>query len=412
MFITLVVSAEIHIIFFGVFTEDYDTHTEALFHTFDLLANGITFSAGGDYNMNSPIGYPLFYLFATLFLMLVLSQFFIAILVSAWDAASDIKKEQAEASKLPPGFSWGQDTNEWHSRGVASLFMLTGYSIQAGASGAAIKYALRYAISTLELKINRLKSNTTALTQDEENEIFLFDHGLVVAKDVKDKLVEMGLKERTAKYLLARFTAPGMEVVNEGSGTSYNAMAKKLRQLEEQVEERRYVPSASLELMRQPREVDTLEATIATLREQTIGLQRRVDELVFKETMVSTIVRAVTTTAPLLRSSTRLCAKPARSGRVVPRKTATRRSRRTPTTLRTPPIRCPSPTLRVGRILVWSTTRPWEARGPTDLAWRPTADLCLISFFAPTTITDWSTPCEDAASSRGVPPEGRMPPRP
>ena len=146
--------------------------------------------------------------------------------------------------------------------------------------------------------------------------------------------------------------------------------------------------------------------------EQMTGLQRRVDELVFKETMVSTIVRAVTTTAPLLRSSTRLCAKPARSGCVVPRKTATRRSRRTPTTLRTPPIRCPSPALRVGRIPVWSTTRPWEARGPTDLAWRPTADLCLISFFAPTTITDWSTPCEDAASSRGVPPEGRMPPRP
>ena len=27
--------------------------------------------------------------------------------------------------------------------------------------------------------------------------------------------------------------------------------------------------------------------------------------------------------------------------------------------------------------------------------------MCLISFFAPTTITDWSTPCEDAASSRG-----------
>ena len=230
--------------------------------------------------MNSPIGYPLFYLFATLFFMLVLSQFFTAILVSAWGAASDIKREQAEASKLPPGFSWGQDTNEWHSRGVASLFMLTGYSIQAGASGAAIKYALRYAISTLELKINRLKSNTTALTQDEENEIFLFDHGLVVAKDVKDKLIDMGLKERTAEYLLAMFVAPGMEVVIEGSGTSYNAVAKKLRRLEEQVEGRRYKPPASLELMRQPREVETLEATIATPREQTTGLQRRVERLV------------------------------------------------------------------------------------------------------------------------------------
>ena len=131
-----------------------------------------------------------------------------------------IKKEQAEASKLPPGFKWRQDTNEWHSRGGASFFMLTGYSVQAGASGTAIKYALGYAFSTLKLKINTLKSNTAALTQDEENEIFLFDHGLVVAKDVKDKLIEMGLKERTAEYLLAMFVAPGMEVVIEGSGTS------------------------------------------------------------------------------------------------------------------------------------------------------------------------------------------------
>eukprot|EP00964_Phaeocystis_antarctica_P015494 scaffold8575_cov83-Phaeocystis_antarctica.AAC.1 len=139
--------------------------------------------------------------------------------------------------------------------------------------------------------------------------------------------------------------------------------------------------------------------------EQMTGLQRRVEELVFKETVVSTIVRADDdgTSRALFDKAVR--------------KTRTEWARRAaedsdtavasyPHSLRTPPIRCPSPTLRVGRILVWSTTRPWEARGPTDLAWRPTADLCLISFFAPTTITDWSTPCEDAASSRGVPPEG------
>jgi len=29
-----------------------------------------------------------------------------------------------------------------------------------------------------------------------------------------------------------------------------------------------------------------------------------------------------------------------------------------------------------------------QARGSTDLAWRPTADLCVISFLEPTTITD------------------------
>ena len=47
----------------------------------------------------------------------------------------------------------------------------------------------------------------------------------------------------------------------------------------------------------------------------------------------------------------------------------------------------------------------WEERGSTDLARRPTADLCVVFFLEPTTITDRSTPCEDAALSRGVPPE-------
>jgi len=50
----------------------------------------------------------------------------------------------------------------------------------------------------------------------------------------------------------------------------------------------------------------------------------------------------------------------------------------------------------------------WEARGSTGLAWRPTADVYVISLFAPTTMTDGATPCEKAASSRGVPPEGRL----
>jgi hypothetical protein len=41
------------------------------------------------------------------------------------------------------------------------------------------------------------------------------------------------------------------------------------------------------------------------------------------------------------------------------------------------------------------------------LVWRPTADLCVIFYIAPTAITDREIPCEKAASSRGVPPEDR-----
>ena len=59
---------------------------------------------------NSTFGYIFIYLFSALFLLLVLAQFFIAILVSAWEAASDLKVEQARVHKLPPGFNWAPDT--------------------------------------------------------------------------------------------------------------------------------------------------------------------------------------------------------------------------------------------------------------------------------------------------------------
>ena len=58
-----------------------------------------------------------------------------------------------------------------------------------------------------------------------------------------------------------------------------------------------------------------------------------------------------------------------------------------------------------------STMQLWEARGSTDLAWLPTADLCAMFYSAPTAASDWEAPYEEASSSTGAPPEGRVPNR-
>ena len=53
------------------------------------------------------------------------------------------------------------------------------------------------------------------------------------------------------------------------------------------------------------------------------------------------------------------------------------------------------------------------AMGSKSVNWSCLAPHCrrvcdMLSLFAPTTMTDGATPCEKAASSRGVPPEGRL----
>ena len=54
--------------------------------------------------VNEPIGYSILYLFSTILLLLLLSQFFIAILVSSWDAARDFKHNVDEVEQMPsPG---------------------------------------------------------------------------------------------------------------------------------------------------------------------------------------------------------------------------------------------------------------------------------------------------------------------
>ena len=132
---------------------------------------------------NSEFGYILIYLFSSLFLLLVLSQFFIAILVAAWEAAGIINEEDARAAKLPPGYKWRPDGRSWYMQTAFLCFLSsTGYSLRARASAGAIKHALSHALSSLEFKINQQREeaenpyNPRSLTTRESDELFLFDN--------------------------------------------------------------------------------------------------------------------------------------------------------------------------------------------------------------------------------------------
>ena len=52
----------------------------------------------------APIGYIIFYLIAVILMYLILSQFFIAIIVSAYDEAAREEEKNAENMRLDEGF--------------------------------------------------------------------------------------------------------------------------------------------------------------------------------------------------------------------------------------------------------------------------------------------------------------------
>ena len=148
MAITLVIATEMHVTIFGVYTSAYETFSEALAIQFNFFAMGGEFSTEGEYQ-NAAYGYVFLYLFGQLVLFLVLSQFFIAILVSAWDEATNLKEQAKEDSYMPPGFS------------------LTPTSVRAAAVAAATRHASSRAASSRDASTapppddNRHKGPTT-----------------------------------------------------------------------------------------------------------------------------------------------------------------------------------------------------------------------------------------------------------
>ena len=218
MVMILLVATEMHVTIFGVYTDLYDSQLHAFLGTFNAFANGLNFDNNSKDIKNSEVGYIFIYLFASLVLLLVLSQFFIAILVSAWDAAAEQEKELEARQALPPGFRKAPDSNRpwWKVWGGRVVFLLFGYSIEANGWGTRIKHALNHSVRTRQWKLEQRKlqaeelfaNDSAELTRAEENELFLFEHGIASAAELRLALRESGLSDTCISWIIGYYLPP------------------------------------------------------------------------------------------------------------------------------------------------------------------------------------------------------------
>ena len=111
--VTMFVVSEVENNLFAVYTSLYSSQFLALISIFDSFANGKSFSGSSSSTTNggtsayeaSPAGYLLMYLVSALVLFLIFSQFFIAILVNAFDSATTKEAEEDALFAKPHGFT-------------------------------------------------------------------------------------------------------------------------------------------------------------------------------------------------------------------------------------------------------------------------------------------------------------------
>jgi len=317
MVVILFIATEMHVTIFGVYSSAYETYGEAMLHQFNFFSMGGEFSTEGEYQ-NSPYGYLFLYLFGQLVLFLVLSQFFIAILVSAWDDATHLKEKVKEDAYMPPGFSrtphdmrvaavaaaranataaarvasegrktvtrsttynpaeaaaatrafavqaamgmrhaatsMGNLSTEVHeqvsngaARNIGSwlLFLVTGYSIEAGCIVCHVKHALDHCLTDVGSQLHARRdqaeqlwaSERLTLTEHELNELYLFDdQGLVSRKKAATKLVEAGLSVHSVAFVLSMYIGPPAI-----DGADDDAVATKLRAATREAARRRNI---------------------------------------------------------------------------------------------------------------------------------------------------------------------------
>ena len=98
------IGADIHFTLFGPFTDLYDDYPEAVLVTFSTFATGMSFERESFEYQVAPIGYIIFYLIAVILMYLILSQFFIAIIVSAYADANAEEEENEVNMRLDEGY--------------------------------------------------------------------------------------------------------------------------------------------------------------------------------------------------------------------------------------------------------------------------------------------------------------------
>ena len=218
MGVTLLIATEMHVTIFGVYSDAYDDYGEALLTLFNHFAMGGDFENSGEID-NSPFGFIFLYLFGQLVLFLVLSQFFIAILVAAWDSATELKASAAAETHMPPGFYWRPTHRSIVSRLLGSLiFFMTGYSMEARAFGQHVKHALSHCVDSLTKESEERREQASqmwateadALTQAEEDNEFLLEQGLACRQILRQLLLsrEGGLSEWTTEHVLTMILGP------------------------------------------------------------------------------------------------------------------------------------------------------------------------------------------------------------
>jgi len=223
---------------FGV-GSDADGVWGALLVQFDYFVNGQELNVrGGDYKSQQTI-YMLLYFVSSLVLFLLLSQFFIAIVVNAFDEATERLHHRLDQAELPDGYKLRSTASaEWHQLFIGSTaqqserteirgqlrwlvewacFFLCGFSLPVGCGigtyGLALQHALRFAE-----KAAREENALVAATGES---------GLVPRAIVESSFRTFNLPAGAVADLIGRFT----HEENEASATSPSVSFSKRRHL-------------------------------------------------------------------------------------------------------------------------------------------------------------------------------------
>ena len=175
-FIAMLIITYIHVTLFAPFTFLYKSYFEALLNVFTDFATGASFDATVIEYTTQPTGYVLYFILSNVLLYLIFSQFFIAIVVSAYDAALEVERLKAINRQLHPSFE--VRPQPFH-RVMADkiVFFWTNYSMnfKCFAPGIRLAEVLEMALhevaaSECELGVCRVKDLETVLRREKISE--------------------------------------------------------------------------------------------------------------------------------------------------------------------------------------------------------------------------------------------------
>jgi hypothetical protein len=208
--VTMYVVSEVEHNMFGVYTS-LSSIFVSFVTVFDAFANGRGFdheSSGGTeapYNA-SPMGYVLMYLISSLVLYLIFSQFFIAILVNAFDEAK-LQEQREDAIRMRPcGFTetrkFEASYKDYAYRGVdLVLYLVTGYSLKHRAMSHVIVKGLNHSLDLMEESERLNERANRAVNRGKQLPPPLCSIGLATRAVARNAFIERNLSKLTIHRL-------------------------------------------------------------------------------------------------------------------------------------------------------------------------------------------------------------------